>query len=131
MILKYSIIVFITQVIFIGCRTWNVQAVAKADLKQVLISGGLVHLSWLVSIAIGSVSMHSILQEFQWQQLPIISCSLVGGLIGSWVGLQQKTSKIPPKQYVIEYKHCFECEIETPVGYEGSLAHCKSCGLIH
>lgn len=90
MILKYSIIVFITQIVFIGCRTWNVRAIANNNLVEVLISGALVHLAWLVSIAIGAISMNAIIQNFQWSYLPIIICSTIGGMIGSWVGLKQK-----------------------------------------
>jgi hypothetical protein len=63
MVLHYSIIVFVTQLIFIGCRTWNVKAIAAKNIPQVLISGTFVHLSWLVSIAIGAVSMHEIIYK--------------------------------------------------------------------
>jgi len=90
MILEYSIIVFVTQLIFIGCRTWNVKAIAKQDISQVLISGTFVHLSWLVSIAIGAVSMHEIITNFEWSYLPIIGCSLLGGLIGSYLSMKSK-----------------------------------------
>jgi uncharacterized membrane protein YwzB len=90
MILKYSIIILVTQIVFIGCRTWNVRAIADRNMRQVLISSGLVHLSWLVSIAIGSVSMHKVISEFSWDYLPIIICSLTGGLIGSYLGLKEK-----------------------------------------
>jgi len=93
MILKYSIIVFITQLIFIGCRTWNVKAISRNNLSQVLISGTFVHLSWLVSIAIGSVSMIELLQDFNWHYIPVVFCSLSGGLIGSWLGLIEKSKK--------------------------------------
>ena len=89
-VLNYSIIIFITQLIFIGCRTWNVKAIAKNDLKQVLLSGTFVHLSWLVSVAIGSVSMYEIITNFQLSYLPIVLCSLSGGLIGSWIGLKER-----------------------------------------
>ena len=92
MILNYSIIIFVTQLIFIGCRTWNVKAIAKNDLFQVLLSGTFVHLSWLVSIAIGSKSMYEFISNFQLAYLPIILCSLSGGLIGSWIGLRTKTN---------------------------------------
>lgn len=90
MILEYSIIVFITQLIFIGCRTWNVKAIAKHNISQVLISGTFVHLSWLISIAIGAVSMHEIITNFEWSYLPIIACSLAGGLIGSYISMVNK-----------------------------------------
>lgn len=89
MILKYSIIVFVTQLIFIGCRTWNVRAIARKDLIQVLLSGTFVHLSWLVSIAIGAVSMSEILSDFNWSYVPVVLCSLTGGLIGSYLGLRK------------------------------------------
>lgn len=90
MILKYAIIVFITQLIFIGCRTWNVKAIAKHNINQVLISGTFVHLSWLVSIAIGSVSMNEIITNFEWSYIPIVVCSLSGGLIGSYFSMKSK-----------------------------------------
>ena len=93
MIIKYSIIIFVTQLIFIGCRTWNVKAISKNDLTQVLISGTFVHLSWLVSITIGSVSMYEIINNFQIAYLPIILCSLSGGLIGSYIGLKERNKK--------------------------------------
>lgn len=90
MVLKYSIIVFITQIVFIGCRTWNVKSIAKQDIRQVLISGTFVHLSWLVSIAIGAISMNEIITNFEWSYLPIVACSLVGGLIGSYGSMKSK-----------------------------------------
>ena len=93
MILKYSIIIFLTQVIFIGCRTWNVKAISRNNLSQVLLSGAFVHLSWLVSIAIGAFSMNEIIQNFQWEYLPIVFCSLSGGLLGSYIGLKEKRKK--------------------------------------
>ena len=90
MIVHYAITVFITQLIFIGCRTWNVKAIAAKNIPQVLLSGTFVHLSWLVSIAIGSVSMHEIINDFDWTYLPIVACSLSGGLIGSFVSMKSK-----------------------------------------
>jgi Na+/citrate or Na+/malate symporter len=93
MILYYSITVFVTQLIFIGCRTWNVKSIAKGNLLHVLVSGAFVHLSWLVSIAIGAVSMSEILTNFDWKYIPVILCSLSGGLIGSWIGMIEKQKK--------------------------------------
>jgi len=90
MILKLSIIVFFTQLIFIGCRTWNVKAIADKNIKQVIISGAFVHLSWLVSIAIGAVSMHEIITNFRLEFIPIVLCSLSGGLIGSYLSMKSK-----------------------------------------
>lgn len=90
MIFTYSIVVFITQLIFIGCRTWNVKAIAKHNIPQVLISGTFVHLSWLVSIAIGTVSMNEIISNFEMQYLPIVVASLAGGLIGSYISMKKR-----------------------------------------
>jgi hypothetical protein len=90
MVLKYSIIVFVTQLIFIGCRTWNVKAISASSIPQVILSGALVHLAWLISIAIGAVSMHEIITNFKWSYLPIVFCSLSGGLIGSYVSMKSK-----------------------------------------
>lgn len=90
MILQLSIAVFVTQLIFIACRTWNVKAIAKKDVQQVLISGAFVHISWLVGIAIGGVSMNEIITNFSWEYIPVILCSLLGGLIGSYLGMKSK-----------------------------------------
>lgn len=92
-VLNYSIIMFVTQLIFIGCRTWNVRAISKQDLSGALISGAIVHLSWLVSISIGSVSMYEIMKHFKFEYLPIIACSLSGGLIGTYLALKEKRKK--------------------------------------
>ena len=85
-----AIIVFVTQLIFIGCRTWNVKAIAKKDIGQVLISGAFVHLSWLVSIAIGVISMNEIISNFELSHLPVVICSLLGGLLGSYISMKVK-----------------------------------------
>jgi hypothetical protein len=94
MVAEYAITVFFTQLVFIAARTWNVKAIAKNSMPQVLLSGTVVHLSWLLSIAIGSVSMYEIIESKSIKYLPVIACSLSGGLIGSWIGLQEKRKKI-------------------------------------
>lgn len=85
-----AIIVFVTQLIFIGCRTWNVKAIATHDIWQVLISGAFVHLSWLVSIALGAISMREIISNFELSHLPVVICSLLGGLLGSYISMKVK-----------------------------------------
>ena len=90
MILQYSIIIFITQLVFIGSRTLNVKAISKGNMAMALISGGVVHISWLVSIALGSVSMYEIINNYRWDYWPIVLCSLSGGLIGTYIGLKEK-----------------------------------------
>lgn len=94
-VLEYSAFVFVTQLIFIGCRTWNVKAIAAKNIPHVLLSGTFVHLSWLISIAIGAISMSEIIGNFKWEYLPIVFCSLSGGLIGSYWSM--KTNKLKQK----------------------------------
>lgn len=89
-ILEQCIIVFFTQLVFIGCRTWNVRAVAHGRIIQALISGGIVHLAWLVGIAIGALSAHEIITNFDWRYLPVVFCSLIGGLIGTYISMKKK-----------------------------------------
>lgn len=90
MVLKYSIIVFITQLIFIFCRTWNVKSIAKQNIKQVLFSGAIIHICWLINISIGAISMHEIISNFKFAYTPIVICSLTGGLIGSYISMKNK-----------------------------------------
>lgn len=91
MVIQYAVIVFFTQLIFIGCRTWNVRAIARDNIPAALISGGIVHLSWLVSIAIGAVSMNEIISNFRLEYLPVVLCSLSGGLIGTYAAMKNKS----------------------------------------
>ena len=51
-ILRLCIIVFMTQLIFIGARTINVRAIADNNRLKAMTTGAVIHLSWLVSIAI-------------------------------------------------------------------------------
>lgn len=92
-ILELCITVFVTQLIFIGCRTWNVMAISKENIKDVVISGALVHISWLVSIAIGATSMYELISNWNIDYIPVILCSLVGGIIGSVIALKYKSWK--------------------------------------
>ncbi len=90
MIIQYSITVFLTQLIFIGFRTWNVKAVSNNHIPQVLISGVFVNLAWLVSIAIGAVSMIEIINNFRLEFIPVVICSITGGTIGSYIAMKAK-----------------------------------------
>lgn len=89
-ILVMAITVFFNQLIFIWARTWNVKMIAANNLKGVLISGAVVHIAWLIGITIGVVSFKEILMDFQWMYVPVIVCSLGGGLLGSYFGLLEK-----------------------------------------
>ena len=88
MILKYSILVFVTQLIFIGTRTWNVKAISSGKIPQVLLSGGIIHISWLIAMSTGVISMQEIINNLDWRYLPVIVCSLSGGLLGSYISMR-------------------------------------------
>lgn len=90
MILKLSITIFVIQVVFIWSRTVNVRFIASGNIFGVLASGAVIHISWLISIAIGAASMHEIITNFEWKFLPVVLCSLAGGLIGSYIGMKAK-----------------------------------------
>lgn len=88
MIFNLCITVFFTQMVFIGFRTWNVRAVSDGDIKMAMITGGVVHLSWLVGIAIGATSMNEIITNWRLEYLPVVVCSLSGGLISTYIVLK-------------------------------------------
>lgn len=89
-ILIDTVIVFITQIIFIGSRTLNVKAIAERNINKALWTGAVIHIAWLVSISIGVVSINSIMKEFNWQYIPVVLGSLSGGLLGTYWGLKEK-----------------------------------------
>lgn len=89
-ILILSITVFIVQLVMIFSRTWNIIAISKENVKQVLLSGIVIHTCWLLTISIGSKSMYEIIGNFEFKYLPVIFCSLAGGLLGSYIGLKRK-----------------------------------------
>ena len=68
-------------------------------MKQTLISGSIVHISWLVSTAVGTVSMNEIIQglsqagDIRWEYVPVVIASLIGGNIGAYVALRRKTKQ--------------------------------------
>lgn len=92
-ILTMTITVFVTQLVFIFMRTINVKAVAKNNLKIALLSGTLVHWSWLVSIAIGAISMGELMSNWEWKYIPVIVMSTIGGLIGTYYGMMEKKQR--------------------------------------
>jgi hypothetical protein len=88
-ILEYSITVFFTQLVFIWSRTWNVRAIADKSIPQVLASGAIVHVTWLLGISIGVVSVKEILINFELSYIPVVLCSLAGGLLGSYIAMKK------------------------------------------
>ena len=82
------IIIFVTQLIFIGFRAVNIKAIANKNIPTALISGAIIHLSWLISITIGVVNANKIMNNFEVKYIPVILCSLAGGLIGTYYGIK-------------------------------------------
>lgn len=83
-----SLVVLISQIIFLYLRTLNVIYTAEKKVLASIITGNGISLAWLISITIGI----SAITELQWQ--PILAY-IVGGTIGIWFGF--KTDKIYKK----------------------------------
>lgn len=92
-IIQQTAIMFSTQLIFIGCRTWNVKAIAKNNMIQTMLSGTIVNISWLVSMGLGGVSMANLINHFQWQYVPIVAACVLGGAAGTYIGMKDKRER--------------------------------------
>ncbi len=71
-----ALIVLVTQFIFIFFRTLNVSYNSEGRIVPTIITGNVIGISWLVSIALGA----NAILELMWQ--PILS-HLIGGTIGT------------------------------------------------
>ena len=71
-----ALVVLVTQSVFLYARTLNVMYVAEKKLLPSLVTGLIVSIAWLVSIAIGVNAVMSM----QWQPV-------MGYLLGSSVGV--------------------------------------------
>jgi hypothetical protein len=78
-----SIIVFVTQVIFLYLRTLNVIYTSNRNMWGTILTGNGVSLFWLVSMSIG---MNSMLTG-SWQ--PIIAF-ILGGTLGTYYGIKKE-----------------------------------------
>ena len=89
--LELGVMVFFTQLVFIFSRTMNVIYVAEHNQLGSQLTGSLVHLSWLLSIAIGVKSV-------MYLDFVVIAFSLSGGLIGTYLGIKLKKHLISRKK---------------------------------
>ncbi len=87
-ITEMTITVFITQFIFTWGRTWNIKSIADRNIKQVLLSGTIVYLCWLMSIALGTISVIELVQNFNINYIPVVISGLIGGNLGGIVKLK-------------------------------------------
>lgn len=89
-VIHHSVLMFATQLVFIGCRTWNVKAIAQGNMVKTLLSGAVINISWLVSMGLGGVSMFHIINDFHWQYVPIVAACVLGGTAGAYIGMKEK-----------------------------------------
>ena len=79
-------IIFISQLVFIYYRTSNVTAQIEKNRFKLFWTGAIVHITWLISTAIG---VNAILHN----HLGLVACSLIGGLIGADLSFTQRLNK--------------------------------------
>lgn len=85
-----ALAVFVIQLIFIGTRTWNVKAISQGRVGAALLSGAIIHLSWLLSLFIGVDSAEQVVVNGSWKHTIVVFASLSGGLLGTYVGMIKK-----------------------------------------
>jgi len=88
MIIIYCIIVFLNQLAFTWLRTWNIIVTAEKKIFKVVLSNALIHISWLISISVGVVSIIEIVQNMELQYIPVILFSILGSVVGSYIGIK-------------------------------------------
>jgi len=88
--IELTIIVFFTQIIFVWLRTLNVVYISKLLILPSILTGIGIGFAWLVSITIGVNAL------MDYQPLPLIG-HLLGGVIGTYVGLVIEKKKVAKK----------------------------------
>lgn len=84
-----SLLVFLNQLIFIGLRTVNVKAISNNELWKTVLTGIIIHLSWLFGISIGADAGIKLIAG-QFEYLPVVIASTLGGVVGTIIALKQK-----------------------------------------
>ena len=85
-IFTQAIVVFATQYLFIYFRTINIEAQIKRNRMKLFLSGTVVHITYLVSMAIG---VNAVLNG----NILLIVCSLIGGLLGADCAFMKHTKQ--------------------------------------
>jgi uncharacterized membrane protein len=88
-IIAMSVAIFILQLVFVWLRTLNIQYIANKDLTRTLISGTVIHILWLLTVAIGIFSITEIMQNFELKYLPVVVCSCLGSMVGTLIALKK------------------------------------------
>jgi len=89
-----TIVTFVTQVVFIWGRTWNVRVISEKKLTQAVVSGLVVHIFWIVTTALGVKSASDIILNGDWTYAPVIVASSLGGVVGTIIAFKQNKVKI-------------------------------------
>ena len=76
-----ALVVFVTQIIFLYSRTLNVMYTAENKLIPALVTGNIIGITWLLSMAVGA----NAILTMQWQP---IAAHIVGGSIGVIMGFK-------------------------------------------
>jgi hypothetical protein len=89
-ILYQSIIAMFSQLAFLWARTYNIHSTARLEVVETLKSGAIIHILWLIGISLGANGAYKVLIEYDWSYIPVILCSLIGSVIGSYIGLTKR-----------------------------------------
>ena len=92
-IIELTGVMFCTQIVFIWFRTLNVRMVSSGDTWGAIWTGFFIHLSWLIGISIGTVSIVEMVKEGNWSYWPVIAASSFAGAIGTYFAMETKLRK--------------------------------------
>lgn len=81
-----SLIVFVSEIIFLYMKTINIQAISKAKVFPAIVSNSAVSITWLIGV---TISITSLLNK---HYLPIL-CFLAGGVIGTYLAMMRHKKK--------------------------------------
>lgn len=93
-IILQALLVLVAQLNFIGFRTENIKAIANNNVKDALLTGFLVAISWQISVGLGSVSLYYIFVSGEHYRWPVPLASIIGGLIGTYISMKRKKDKV-------------------------------------
>ena len=96
-IVYQTVLGFSSQLAFLWARTYNVHANASLDVKATVMSGAVIHLLWLVGIAVGSASAFKILVEGDMLYIPVVIGTLSGSILGTYIGLKGRIKAVNKK----------------------------------
>lgn len=85
-----SITAFISQLVFMTTRTWNIQAVASDKRTEAVISGMLSGLAFIVGASVGVSAVKEAIAAFNASSIVILFFYLIGQGIGTYIKMIKK-----------------------------------------